>query len=318
MHFRRSHTRHAFLASVAAAGVAASIAPATAQALQTVRIGLTPSDGFGEAYFGSDAGIFAQAGLSLDMQPFKGDNAILEAVMAGSLETGTCTPVTVVQAMLHGLPVVYIGAGNVYSTADPTLGIIITRTSAIAAAKDLEGTTVGVFEVKDSSNLALSAWLARNGADVSKIKFIELGRAEMVAAVEKGTVAAALVGEPYLSGALISSCRLFGKPFDVYGDGALVGGYIASIDGIKNNAALYRRFMAAMYKTAAWSNANHARTGEILQKYTKIADATVKAMRRATFAEKLTPAMVQSTLDLAYAYHYIDSPVKASALIRIP
>lgn len=316
--FRRSSTRHSFLAGLTAAGTAACVSPAVAQTLQTVRIGLTPSDGFGEAYFGSDAGIFAQAGLALDMQPFKGDNAILEAVMAGSLETGTCTPVTVVQAMLHGLPVVYIGACNVYATAAPTLGLIVTQSSPVAHAKDLEGTTVGVFEIKDSSNLALSAWLARNGADVSKIKFIELGRPEMVAAVEKGTVAAALVGEPYLSAALISTCRMFGKPFDVYGDGSLVGGYIASLDGLKNNAALYRRFMAATYKTAAWSNANHARTGETLQKYTKIADATVKAMRRATFAEKLTPAMVQSTLDLAYAYHYIDSPVKASALIRIP
>ena len=317
MIFRRSRTRRSFLGGLAAAAAAGN-APAMAQAPQKLRIGITPSDGFGEAFFGSDAGFFAQAGITLDIQPLKGDSAILEGIATGSLDTGICTPVTMVRAALHGIPMMYIGAGNVYSSANPTLALIVTRNNAITQVKELEGATVGVFEIKDSSNLAVSAWLARNGADVTKIKFIELGRAEMVASVEKGTVTAGMIGEPFLSAGLASNCRQFAKPFDVYGDGSLVGGYITTADNIKTNAPLYRRFMAAMYKTAKWANANHKRTGEILQKYTKISDETVRTMRRAAFAETLTPAMIQPTLDIAYAYRYIDSPVKATDLIRIP
>jgi NitT/TauT family transport system substrate-binding protein len=309
--------RGAFLTGITAFAVVAGASTATAQTPPVkLRMGVTPSDGYGEAFYGHDAGFFSDAGIDLEITAFDGEAQILGAMIGGSLDVGIASPFAMSNAYLRGLPIAYIGAGSVYSSAVPTLALIVPKTSPIRQAKELEGQTIGVLGVKDSTHLATVAWLVRDGADVSRVKFIGLGRAEIVASVERGLIAAGMIGEPFLSAALGGSCRQFGKPFDVYGDHALIAGYVTTLESIKTNAPVLRRFIAAMYRTAKWANANQSKTGDILQKYTKITDETVKMMRRVSYAESLEPPMVQRQLDVAYQYKFIDSPVNAADIIR--
>ena len=314
---RSSLSRAAFSYGLFASAVTAGAGPAIAQMPATkLRMGVTPSDGFGEAFYGHDAGFFSDAGIDLEITMFDGEAQIVAAMIGGSLDVGIASPFAMANAYLHGLPIAYIGAGSVYSSNDPTIATIVTKSNPIRDAKELEGQTVGVLGVKDSTHLATAAWLVRGGADIAKVKFIGLGRAEMVGSVERGLLAAGTIGEPFLSAALGGSCRQFGKPFDVYGDRALLGGYVATLDSIKTNAPVLHRYIAAMYRTAKWANANRNKTGDILQKYTKITDETVKTMRRVSYAENLDPSTIQRQLDVAYQYKFIDTPVNAGDLIR--
>ena len=99
------------------------------------------------------------------------------------------------------------------------------------------------------------------------------------------------------------------------GDKALLGGYFVTRENIAKNAAVLRRFNAAMYRTATWSNANRDKTALILQKYTRISDDAVRHMNRVAYADALDAAQVQPTLDQAFKARFIDKHVSASDII---
>jgi NitT/TauT family transport system substrate-binding protein len=308
-------SRCAFLAigplvASATRSVIAQTPPPTA-----MRIGLTPSDGFGEAYYGHDAGFFDAAGIALELMAFNAEAAIVSAVLGGSLDVGISGPITVANAYAKGIPIAYISAGSIYSSAAPTLALIVAKTNTAQTAKDLEGKTLGVADIKGSIHLAGIAWLDRNGADIAKVKVVEIPRADIAGALQRGAIDAAVVGEPFLSASLSTTSRMFAKCFDVMGDGALLGGYFTTRDYAAKNAATLRRFNAAMYRTAKWANANRDKSAVILQKYTKISDDVVQRMTRVAFADALDPARIQTTLDIAYKERFLDHPVAARDLI---
>jgi ABC-type nitrate/sulfonate/bicarbonate transport system substrate-binding protein len=96
----------------------------------------------------------------------------------------------------------------------------------------------------------------------------------------------------------------------------MIVGWFTTSDWVKQNLAVAKRFVAVIYQTAKWANANQTRSGQILQKYSKISDATLHAMTRATYAESLEPAMINPTLALAAAYKFTDRLVNGSDLIE--
>jgi hypothetical protein len=69
-----------------------------------------------------------------------------------------------------------------------------------------------------------------------------------------------------------------------------------------------------IYQTAKWANANQTRSGQILQKYSKMSDAALHSMTRATYAESFDPSMINPTLALAAAYKFTDRLVTGAEL----
>jgi ABC-type nitrate/sulfonate/bicarbonate transport system substrate-binding protein len=74
-------------------------------------------------------------------------------------------------------------------------------------------------------------------------------------------------------------------------------------------------FATVIYQTARWANANHDKSAVILQKYTKIDDATVHRMVRVTYAESLEPDMIDPTLELAAREKFTERRVRAAEMI---
>jgi ABC-type nitrate/sulfonate/bicarbonate transport system substrate-binding protein len=95
----------------------------------------------------------------------------------------------------------------------------------------------------------------------------------------------------------------------------MTGGWFTTADWLKANTAVAKRFVAAIYETARWANANHAATGAILLKYAKIEPAVVAKMTRTTFATSLTPDLLDSTLDWAARVKFTDRRVMPSEMI---
>ena len=200
-----------------------------------------------------------------------------------SLDIGIATPMTLGNAFAKGLPVRYIAAGGIYSSSLPTLAMIVAKDNPIRSPKELEGATLGIQGLRDSLHLAMVAWLTREGVDPSKVKFVEIGRAEMIASIERRTIAGGMLGEPFLSVAIGTNSRQFAKPYDVFGDRALLGGYYATTDYISQRTLLGSS--TAMYRTAKWRTRTGA-VGEILRAH-QISDTAVKTMRRVSYAEAL-------------------------------
>jgi NitT/TauT family transport system substrate-binding protein len=157
-------------------------------------------------------------------------------------------------------------------------------------------------------------WLRENGADPAKLRFTEIPASLAVAALERGTVAAAIVGEPFFTAAG-DRIRLLAKPYDTIAKSFYVSAWFAKREWLAQNAATVRRFVAAVYETARWANTHHDETAPLLAKWLKLDVDRVKATPRAAFATALDPKLMQPVLDIALRYNVIEKPVEAASLI---
>jgi NitT/TauT family transport system substrate-binding protein len=294
--------------------VAATTQIAAAQTA-TLRIGTLLTDTFAEAYYADDMGFFAKAGLTVEIQSFRNAGEISAAVLGGALDLGAGTPISLANAYLRGIPLRYIAAGGVYNSAAPTTGFCVAKDSPLKTAKDFEGKTISINGFKDPTQLSMIAWLTKNGADPSKVNMVELPTVETGQALARGTVAGGVMSEPSLSAAIASGdARFFAKNFDAIATSFLIVGWFTTTDWLKKNLPVAKRFVSVIYQTAKWANANQTRSGQILQKYSKMSDVALHSMTRATYAESFDPSMINPTLALAAAYKFTDRLVTGAEL----
>ena len=141
--------------------------------------------------------MFAKAGLQADIQSLS-TQASLAALIGNSLEFANSDLVPIANARSRGLDVVIVAAGAHYEAKVPTIALITTADSPIHGAADLRGQVVGVPSLNSGPSVAVQEWLRKNGVDASAVRLIEIPLPATNAALQRGTIAAALNGEPFL------------------------------------------------------------------------------------------------------------------------
>jgi NitT/TauT family transport system substrate-binding protein len=303
--------RRLFLASAAAVGTVRRDAQAQTATAATLRVSVQPVEGGLGPYYALESGLFSKAGLDVQIVATANGAASSTAVVAGVLDIGQSSPPAVVSAALHGVPLRLFAANILWSSAAPIGGMIVAKDSPIRSARDFEGKTIGVAALDSGTHIIAAAWLVKNGADLSKVSFIEVPFSAMLAAIGAGRVAGALELSPFMPGPN-DDTRVLALGWDALGDRYMSTGYIATEAWLKANRALAHRFASVMYETAHWANdpANRARTGEIVQKYTKLSDAVLQRLVRSTFADRFSPSMVEPYLDWEYRLKFTPRRVR--------
>src|ERR1700683_690205 len=99
------HVSRGNVLSMAAATAVTALAPgaAGAQAV-TVRIGQNANDAFGEGYYGADNGIFAAAGLNVEITTFPNGAAQAAACAGGTIDVGLGEATELANGIARGLP----------------------------------------------------------------------------------------------------------------------------------------------------------------------------------------------------------------------
>jgi NitT/TauT family transport system substrate-binding protein len=217
-------------------------------------------------------------------------------------------------AVNHGLPYGFFAGGSFYSTNAPTTVLCVAKNSPIRSAKDLEGQAIAVVALTSISSLSVQEWLRQNGADLTKIKLFETPFSTMAPALERGTVAAAFIAEPFLSGAK-TEIRWLAKTYDAIAKQFYIQAWFTSRDFLAKDPETGRRLLRAVYESARWSNAHHDASAAILSKYSKLPVERIESMTRAVFATSLDPRMMQPVLDVAARYKLIEKPLSARDLV---
>lgn len=294
------------LAAPAFAGAAPALAP--------LRIGASNSDSYLEPCYAQELGAFARAGIGAEITFFPNAGAIVAAVIGGAIDIGMADMIQIANLVGHGFGAGFFAGASMYSSDAPTTLLCASKSSSYATARDLEGQSLAVPALTSLTSLAAKEWLAANGADVTKVSIFELPFAQMAPALTRGTIAAAMIGEPFITYAR-NEVRAIAKPFDVIGRSFYIGAWFAPRAWASQNAALVRRFTGAVYETARYANAHQDRTLAWLGKYAKIEVDRVRTMRRITWASSLDPLLMQPVLDLAVKYREIERPVRAEDLV---
>jgi NitT/TauT family transport system substrate-binding protein len=301
-----------------AAAAAAPLVPAAIGAQTTtpprIRIAITSADNFAEGYYAQDAGFFAKAGLDVEVVGMTTGAQISAAVAGGAIDIGMTNTVQLVNAITHGAPFVIVAAGSIYSNAIPSSALAVAKDSPLRTARDLEGKTCAVTALKDLTQIGPAFWMQHNGADPSKTRFIEIPFAEVAAALDRGTIDAGMLAEPWLSAANGTTVRVFARVFSDIAPYFVLSPWFSTAGYYRANTDLVRRFSRVIYDTARWANTHHRETAPILAKYSKIDPAVLERMSRSAFATSLDPAQFQPVLTAMYKFGAIDKPLQAETL----
>lgn len=280
----------------------------------TIRYGGAINDSYAQPFFASDEGFFTRAGLNVDLQTFANAPSIVQAVIGNALDVGTADPIQLGNAFNHGIELAFFAGGGLYQSSAPTTYLCVASSSSVRSVKDLVGQSIAVIALSSTGASALRTWLPANGVDPAQVKIFELPFASMAPALQRGTVAAALIAEPFLSMEK-ASLRPIGDPQSVIGKQFYIAATFATRSWITQNRSLVQSLTRTLYDTARWSNAHHDDSAVILSKYTKLDVAVVRAMTRVAYATSLEPRMVQPVLDFAYKIGSLSAPVKATDII---
>jgi NitT/TauT family transport system substrate-binding protein len=265
-------------------------------------------------YYALDMGFFSKAGLNVQMLPFNNGSAQAEAAAGGSLDIGAGEATELANGVMRGLTFCVIAGGSLYNSSAPTTLLVVAKNSPIKTAKDLEGKTIAVPALIALTSTAVRAWLANNGADLSKVRFVELPLPQQADAIARGTVDAAHLGEPQLTAgaALLAPIA---TPYDSIGKQFLISDWFTTKEWLAKNQDAARRFVGAVYEAQRWANAHRDESLAILAKYAKYDLDRVRGMRRATYATSCEPRLIQPVLDAGAKYKALARQFNAADLI---
>src|SRR5512132_2254001 len=98
-------TRRAWIGATSAALGAAAFRPALAQAT-TVRIATTAAESYAQPFFAQEAGLFAKAGVNVEIGLLATGAAVGTAVAGGAADVGVLSTITLGNAVVRGVPLV--------------------------------------------------------------------------------------------------------------------------------------------------------------------------------------------------------------------
>jgi NitT/TauT family transport system substrate-binding protein len=304
--------RARLLALLATAPLATRPLPARADV--TLHFGASPTESFGEAYFLIDGGFAGRAGINGDVTTFRNSAEIIQSIAGGSLDVGMADMTQIANAVAHGLPFAFFAGGSVYHSDAPATVLCVSKNSTMRSPKELEGQTVGVNGLRTLAEISTRETVRLAGGDPAKVTFVEISPSLAIPALGRGTVAAAIVSEPFISlGG--SDIRLLAKPYDAVASSFYICNWYAKLDWLHDNQATAKKLTAAIYDTARWTNAHHDKSAPILIKYLKLEPGIAKSLTRATFATSIEPKLMQPVLDIAFRYGLLEHPVEAASLI---
>lgn len=307
--------RGTFLCGVTAAAAQFSLPlPAAAATPTTIRVGTVPVDAYAQPYFGEGAGIFRDAGITLEIVGLANSGAIAAAISGGAIDVGIGSPSQVAGAKEKGLPFTFFAPGAVYSVDAPTSLLMVQKDSPIRTARDLAGKTIAVDNLTSFTQFGAIVWLRKNGVDPATVKFVELPFSSMAGALEAGRVDAAEIAEPARSAAR-STTRLITDTNVTIGANWYISAWFTTESWIAANLPLAHQLTRAIEQTSVWANAHHADSGAFLEKASKMPHDAILAMSRCRFGTKLDPTLMDPIIDIAAKNGMIPGPIAGRAMV---
>jgi NitT/TauT family transport system substrate-binding protein len=274
----------ALLAALTATGGASS---ASAGQLATVTIATPPFEPTALAFYANARGLFRKHGIDAKLVVTADPNATVAALLAGDAQFAATHAGGPALLRSRGAPVRLIAAGAIYRQAAPTAALVSARGKRFAAPRELVGKRIGYDAPGTIAHVALLKWLKQGGVRDGDITLVRAAFPDLIGALARGDVDAAVLPEPYLTVAKQQGAKLVAPIFQsACASECLLTTWIARSDVDRNLAA---RFRNAIQEAATWANRkqNDPASGAILARYAEIDKGLLRAMARSRFGTRL-------------------------------
>jgi NitT/TauT family transport system substrate-binding protein len=261
-----------------------------------LNVGVIPIVDVAPIYLGVKQGFFKAQGLDLTLQQAQGGAAIVPAVVSGQYQFGFSNTVSELLAVSKGLKLKIVSQGvQATDRPDADYGAVLVKPgSPIKDCRGLEGKTIAVNTLKNIGDVTIKAACEKQGAAVSTFKFIEMAFPDMLPALQKGSIDAEWVVEPFVTQAKQAGARVITYNYVATAPHLTVATYFTSADYAGQNAAVVKRFVAAIDRSLDYANAHPDAVRQVVTTYTKIDAPTTQAMVLPYWSHDLNkPSIVQ-------------------------
>lgn len=284
----------------------ASTGPADAQTesgLAVLRIATTADDNSVPILFAQSTGRFRAAGLDVQIQQVGNGAAIAAGIAGGAYDIGKASLTSILTAHLRGVPFTIVGAAGIYDAKAPYGVLLVPLDSPIHTAKDLEGATLSSGALNSIDEVAVRAWMDRNGGDSHLVHFVELPQVGTQAALEAHRVSGAVLNHPQLDAALAAGkVRVLAPVFTAIAPSFMSSGWFATTDWADKHRDELARFLRVLVETSRYANGHHAETVPVLAAFSGVQASVIEHMPRTIWGTSLDPGQVQPVIDLAAKY----------------
>lgn len=217
---------------------------------------------------GQEKGFFKDAGLDVTIKSTPAASTV-PAVVSGEAQFAFTGIPPLINARSNGLPIKAVApaAGYPVDTAESQIRLVVPKGSPITDVKGLEGKTVAVDTLYQLPHLSLIQGLETEGVDVSKIKFVEIPYPAMIDAMKSKTVAAADLGDPFLSAALAAGGTTLIANGTGFKPGVTQVIWVASEKYISQNPKVVKAFAGAIKKSNEYAQAHPDEVRKIVPSY---------------------------------------------------
>lgn len=291
-------------------------APA-AQTEVTLKVGVIPIADLAPLYLGIQKGFFRDEQLDLQPVSAQGGAAIVPAVIAGDDQVGFSNMVSLMLASAHGLTLRTVMAGSeaVGRTRRAPAAVMTIANGPIKNVKDLEGKTIAVNTVNNIGDVTIRDVLEQRGVNVSSIKFVELGFAEMPVALTQGRVDAIWANEPFVTVALAAGARVLFNNYESYDPNLTVASYFTSTQYADAHPDVIARLQRALARSLTYAEAHPEETRSVLSVYTRLEPNLSNAMALPRWSAAIHMASVKKLQSSMLRFGLLKGPVDLSALI---
>ncbi|MGA2393450.1 MAG: ABC transporter substrate-binding protein [Candidatus Lustribacter sp.] len=284
--------------------------------LATLRIQTIATDDATPILYAQRSGMFAKAGLDVQLDRAGSGAAIAAAVLAGSYDVGLSNLVTLMSAHVRGVGFTLLAPAGIYRSKAPFSELVVARDSTAATGKDLDGKTIATPALDSLSTLVISNWVDAHGGDSRTLKFVEIPISAAQAAIELHRIDAALMNDTALSTALASgTVRILAPAMDAIAPEFPYSGWFTTTEWAAKHRDLVQAFARVMAESTAYTNAHHAETAAMLADFTGQTLDAVQHSNRADTGTVLRLSEIQPLIDLAAKYKFIAHAFPARELV---
>lgn len=273
---------------------------ASSGGMDKVRVGVIPIIDVAAIYVGKQQGFFTQQHIDLDLQPASGGAAIVPTVLSGQTQFGFSSIVSILTGAAKGLPLKAVtpGLASTGVQGKDMFGLVAQKNSGIKTAKDFAGKTVATNALDNICTVTVQKSMADAGGDPKSVKFTEVAPADTVAALEKGSVQAACLTEPFLTPYLQSQGELVTSGYVNLVKDAMISVYFTSEKLIQSNPDLVKRFTTAMDESLQYADTHPDAVRAVIPTYTTIPAAQVKDAVLPRFPSTFSPSVVNTMVQI--------------------
>jgi NitT/TauT family transport system substrate-binding protein len=275
-------------------------------------------------YVGIENGIFSNNGIELETTDLATSVLAINALSSNSIDmTGYLSLDTGLSALISNpdnfkiLTAGYEKGG----TDDELASSIITKPSSpISSLKDLEGKKVAVQPGAFATSI-LKNVLTKNGVDVSKVEFNQIGVADHIQALEAGSIDVAFTYEPYVTMSQSKGFKIVKSGiFSAYYQNAPFAAMFISSKFIQEKPEVAKKLQKALAESIEYVNQNREASLNILPKYIKIDSEIATKVRIVTFEDpnKINAENIQNYADFSASQGVLKGKIEVTNLIYKP